>query len=820
MIKCFLSHSSKDKQKYVVHVVKALRKENVIYDEAVFEAGMDTAEEIVNGLDETSLFVLFLSDSALESDWVKSELSLAKDRLDEGKLDRIYPFIIEKHISHLDSRIPNWMKEKINLQHIEQPKVAARKINARLREISWQNHPTLKAREQIFVGRNEQINNVESRFDDFNQIAPIVFVASGLTHIGRKSFIKQSLQKANMIKPSYEFPLISLDANDSIEDFILKINDLGFSEQIQKLDLLKTSLHEKISIATQLARALAQEKERILIEDRGSIILYDGEIVDWFHEVVEGISEFQHLSFCIASRFRANRNIAFKHAEYYFEEIPELDKTERNGLLVRYSKFKELELCRNDLDFFADLLTGYPEQTIFAVDTISDSSVFEAKRSSHLIQEYATNKARVVVDSLKNDEKSLHFLYFLSRFEFISFEFLFELVEEQIYFPILSSFLLSSICERLGTTGDYIRVSEVIRDFVDRSRFGMPIEFKDKLDQHVREFVENYTDENRDVSDYIFSIQQALITGKNIPEKLLIPSYFLKTIKSLYDKGGSNNYKEVIKLADRVLLNEKYLHQNLIDHVYYLKCQALARLRDSEFFGVVKKVKEPGSSFLHGFYYRISGNQEKAINSFKRVLEHRPNDYRAKSELVLVYMQSDEHELAYDLAKEVYYNSTSNPLNANNFLSCIFHQDKTPENRILVQEITDKLKTDPSDRAQEIHSSAKAKILALFDNDYISAFALLEETINTYPDVTYPILTMADLAIKSKDLDKLRLAIKLLDNNESKNSQTYRTYIRNKAIYLALCGQLSEAIELVKKELRGVREKAMNELIKKLSSFS
>ncbi|MFQ1710998.1 TIR domain-containing protein [Aeromonas veronii] len=819
MIKCFLSHSSSDKELYVRAVKNLLRKESLIYDENTFEAGMSPAEEIIHGLDETSLFVIFISDSALESKWVKDEVYLAKGKVDEGKIDRIYPIIIDEKITYEDPRIPKWMKDGFNIQHIRQPKIAARKINSRLRELAWRNHPTLRERENIFVGRNSQIQRVEERFDDYSSVPPIVFIASGLSSIGRKSFIKHSLRKANIIRESYSFPQIFLDENDSIEDFILKLNDLGFSDEIQTNDLLKTTIENKIHIASKLVESMINEKERVLIEDRGAIVQYDGEVVDWFSELIDCLSVRDHLCFCIASKFRANRSIKYKKPEFYMEEIPELERLERSGLLNRYSKFRNLDLSREDLSFFTDVLTGYPEQAIYTIDMISESSVFEARKNSHLIQEYAKDKAKLVVDSLKEDHVSLNFLYFLSKFEFIGFEFLFSLVEEKTYFPILSKFLLSSFCERIGSSGDYIRVNEVIKDYIDRSRFGMPTEFSEKLKIHVQEFINSQTDDNRDISDYIFSIQEALIAGKEIPDRMLVPSYFLKTIRSVYKKGGSTNYKEVIKLSDRVLINSRYLHKNILEQIYFLKCQALARLREPAFFGVVKNLSEPENSFLHGFYYRIQGDQEKAINNYSRVLQRRPNDFRTKSELVLTYMQGDEHELAYELAKEIYNHAPNNPLNANNYLSCILHRDKNQADRALIEEIVGRLESNPTDKAQEMYSSARAKILAHFDKDTDGAYSLLEETIIKYPDVTYPILTLADIAIHFKNTEKLGYAINLLDIKESKNSQTYRTYIRYKSIYIAMQGSKSDAMVLAKNELKGVRKEAFDEFINRLSSM-
>lgn len=126
MIKCFLSHSSRDKE-FVRTVASGLRKETRIFDEQTFEKGMSPAEEIISGLDDTSLFVLFLSDSALNSDWVKEEIKLAKTKIDEGNIQRIYPIIIDDKIDYTDDRIPLWMKDGFNIQPIKKARVAVRK---------------------------------------------------------------------------------------------------------------------------------------------------------------------------------------------------------------------------------------------------------------------------------------------------------------------------------------------------------------------------------------------------------------------------------------------------------------------------------------------------------------------------------------------------------------------------------------------------------------------------------------------------------------------------------------------------------------------
>lgn len=816
MIKCFLSHSSSDKN-YVREVYNKLRKENVVFDEVTFEDGMSPSEEIIKGLDASSLFVIFLSDKALESQWVKMELKLAREAVATGLLERIYPIIVDEKINYADPRIPTWMKQGFNIQHIRQAKVSARKINSRMREISWKTHPTLKEREEIFVGRNDEIKRLEERMNEIDKCAPKVIIASGLSSIGRKAFLKNALKKANVIRESYEFPMISLEPTDSIEDFILKLDDLGLAQSRTLEHALSTPIEEKISLASLIVKEFIGEKERVLIEDRGAIVLYNGEIVDWFADILKSLTDCDNVAFCIASKFRANRRLSHSTDNYFMEELPELDRSERNGLLKRYSKFKKLELEPKDLSFFAELLTGYPDQVIFTVDTIADTSIYEARRQSHIIQEYASDKARVIVENYHDNQKALDFLYLLSKFEFVSFDFIFGLVGEEDYYEILNSFLIGSVCERLGANGDYIRVNEVVRDYISRNRFGVTTELSTKLRNYVKHFLATYNEEETDVSQVIFSMQEALISGMDVDEKLLIPSYFLKTIRHLYDVA--RNYKEVIRLSDRVLLNEAYLHRDIVQHIRFVKCQALARLRENEFFSEVRNIPEPDSSFLHGFFYRISGQQEKALTSYNKVLARKPNDHRTKSEIVLVYMQSDEHALAYDLAKEVYERSPNNPLNANNYLSCLFYKDRSEVDRDLLEELAGRLQLNPSDRSQEMYYSARAKILANFDNDISAAFDVIEDTIRRYPDVGYPVLTLADLAIQHKNFEKLESAIRILDGTEVRTKQTYRTYVRYKAIYLAMKGKKPDAIALVKKELAGIRAESLAKFCERLSSI-
>lgn len=116
MGRAFLSHSSKDKI-LVEAVAKKLGNKYCIYDTFSFEEGQKNLDEIKKGLEDIDLFVIFLSNNSLESEWVKKELEIAYDKLLKKEIGKIYPIIIDTEISYEDSRIPEYLKE-YNLQKI------------------------------------------------------------------------------------------------------------------------------------------------------------------------------------------------------------------------------------------------------------------------------------------------------------------------------------------------------------------------------------------------------------------------------------------------------------------------------------------------------------------------------------------------------------------------------------------------------------------------------------------------------------------------------------------------------------------------------
>lgn len=132
----------------------------------------------------------------------------------------------------------------------------------------------LKARDQIFVGRNAQLGEVEQRFDDFTKPQPRVVIASGLSEIGRKTTLKHGLRKANLVRDTYEPIPIDLARDDSIEGMILKLYDIGITEYLDISDLLNRPMNEKVQLCSTLIGDVIKHQELLRVRLR---MLMDGQ---------------------------------------------------------------------------------------------------------------------------------------------------------------------------------------------------------------------------------------------------------------------------------------------------------------------------------------------------------------------------------------------------------------------------------------------------------------------------------------------------------------------------------------------------------------
>lgn len=774
MGKAFLSHSSRDKI-LVEAVARKLGEKYCICDTFSFECGQKTFDEIIKGLDDTDLFVLFLSDNSLNSEWVKKELSIAYSKLQINKIKRIFPIIIDEKIDYTDSRIPEWLSETYNLQRLTKSDRIQKIIRRLLKEILWEKSPHLKEKNTFFCGRNILVEKLESEFSDFDKNVNC-FVASGFSLTGRKALMKYTLQKLKIIPASYTPITIKFKDNESIEDFIKMLFDLGIIEfSIENFDFINSSQKIKVNKLVEIIKEFQKIKEVIFINDFGGIILPNGEVVDWFKEVLQKIEN--KFIFGISSKFNLRKTYIYK--EIANVQVKLLDLDDRKKM---FSKLLTLEgidyLSNNYKKDICNLFTGYPVQIRYAVELIKENPKESFDFFNDIIEYNYTNASKIF-NELSDEEKSIVIL--IAYLEIIEKNFLYEIVtDDNLLNNILSRPHLQNIFEYSGGYSDYINISENIQDFIVRSNFKISDAYEEKIRKSLEEFKSNLKDSSNytDVDHTIVDLILTENSDKDNQFKFILPSHYLKTIIKLYKK---RNYKQVIAISKKILESEDSLDEYLVKEIRKYMCLALAREKDKDnIFTEVAKIKNDADQFfIKGLYYRQIGKYNEAFENQCKVLELQSTYTGAQREIVQIYTIIGQVEQALVYAKKLYEGSNkNNPYTIQGYLLALIKTTKNKEenkdieeNKRIIEELLEKLKDIGTDISGEMQKRAKISYEAFVKNDSETLKKIKDLSIE-YEDNHYIYMEMFDIADRFNDynlmkesIDKLKALVK---NRKSK----------------------------------------------------
>lgn len=783
MNKVFLSHSSNQKG-FVSVIANKLGKNNIIYDEYTFEAAEITLDEIYKGIDQTGIFVFFISKQSLESDWVKKEILKAEEYLKNGKLKKFLPIIIDPEITYKNENIPNWIRDNYNLKYFSKPSKVYDLIKQALIIVNWELYPKRKELDQLFIGRTNQIKEFEQRIFDYTLDTPSNLFICGLSSIGRRKFLKHTLTNSNIIKSNYDFPSIILDNRNSIEDFIYKVYGLGYSEkQSEEIENLTTkTIDEKVVLAFDLILELQKNKDILLIIDNYSIVNSTGLISDWYSLLIEKMKEINNVCVCIISSAKIRSQIVRNNNNSIFAlNIPELEPYERASYFQAILKIEELEMKKENYRIINDIFTGFPEQISYASSILKSEGEPYLMDNLNEVVDFNFEKVSKVLTKYNENPLALQILKLLSDSECISIIFLKDILADDFdeSKEILSALSNSFIIEYVGASKEFIRLNDSIKDYVQRINYSLEEKFKTNIKEHITKSFDENSLLERDTSEFYITIKEALKNNLEIPQKYLIPSHYINAMRELYN--NENKYNEVIELADRILLNENYLDKKIVKEIRYWLCLALCRKRNERLLIEVQKIDGIDHNFLLGFYYRLKGRNLEAIDKFNDVLAQNPKFYRAKRELVQVYINIERFKDALQLAKDSYIQDKSNPFNLQSYFRCLIKTEINTSKEEL-KRLVNELQKNPHQKAQEMFLTAKAQYECFVENNKVTALNFVNDAIATYPKNIYPYLTKLDILKKYEDINELEKCLTDIEQKFDRENEIFKRLMYLKAV--------------------------------------
>jgi hypothetical protein len=207
MPRAFLSHSTDD-QAYVHEVAQRLGRHRTHIDIDSFRAGEDFRDAIRRTLDDSDVFILFVSPRSLASSWVKFELDEAEIRKVRGTLRRAVAIFIEGPVN--PSAIPQWLA-RVRAVHHTTPGQSARAIES----LILGSAPDAQ---RPFLGRNDDLQRGIRKLASGNP-PPRLLLVSGLEGIGRRSYLSRLVGDALRLDLG---PIVSLSTTGTLEDLYLE----------------------------------------------------------------------------------------------------------------------------------------------------------------------------------------------------------------------------------------------------------------------------------------------------------------------------------------------------------------------------------------------------------------------------------------------------------------------------------------------------------------------------------------------------------------------------------------------------------------------
>ena len=398
-----------------------------------------------------------------------------------------------------------------------------------------------------FYGRDEELKKFKQKFDTMDDIKCIA--VSGLEGIGRKSYIIKCLKEVQVIDKYYEPVLISMRSINGIEDLIIKLSEMGFGTQtIETVSAIR--IHsQKIAVLTALLAEIQHYKEHVIIYDDGCIVDYRGNIQAWFIEALSNIRS--EITISLALKNRISGRFSNQNPWLFTQELSVLSRYEWLGLMRVYGNIAGVKLSQQEREGFQDILTGYPPQVIYCVDSIHDTSLEQVISNSYeLIERFSPRVAHMLASSIPEElaDEAYGFLSFLSHFGVVPTILVLELFEiNEKYKEIFSLFRSLTVCRYLGVAGEYIEVNPMVSDYIQRNKYELPNDIHTCISARLERFNHNISDP--EISDYEDSesikyyLKENLISDKEMPDRFMYSTVYLSAIYDLYNRG---KYPQVI----------------------------------------------------------------------------------------------------------------------------------------------------------------------------------------------------------------------------------------------------------------------------------
>ena len=635
-MKAFLSHSSQDKE-FVAAVAKELGRQYCVFDDKSFTSGQEFKEAIEQGLDESSVFVLFASHAALTSLWVKFEVDEAWYRKLSKNLSKSLVYLIDSKVQVDD--LPEWLRRAL-VRRDNSAKVVARDIR---------NHLDNLLRDRLnpyFVGRSQDAERIEEFLTPIDSsLLPHSIFVTGLPGIGRRSLIRHISPKILNIRKQVE---MKVGEGDSINDICVLLADYvepystksGFQEivhNIRKLDDKDALLRILRNLRSMIAAS-----EVPIFFDNGGLLNSEGYITEPMLAILRSVDPNDDIyMFFVSSRkpqLAVGSSLPVLH-------LKPLQENETKRLVSILAKRESIEMSSGDVSELAQYVAGYPPSAYFAIQQAKEYGLELVLRDKARLVQFRTDVFLRHLSLLNINPDEQYLISLLATYSPLPLPVLKNVLRIDLHDLQTIIVKLIDIALIITTEDGYYSIADPVADAAETA-FGFPSDDLHKaLANELNKFLNNaQIDTSRlALSRVLFMASRFAKDDSIAADTLHFANDVIRLTETLYH---ARKYTEAIRCGISALderpesVNARnYLARALIQEERWQEAEK--QISELQRYGPLRDVY-----FLRGFLERKRGNIQEAIDAYKEAERLRWRGPAIIRELALCYYLIGDAEQA------------------------------------------------------------------------------------------------------------------------------------------------------------------------------
>lgn len=623
-MKAFLSHTSSDKD-LVGLVHKKLENKNAWYDAADIENGESIPEKINEGLRYATHYILFWSQKACESNWVRAELNAAFVRMMANKC-KFMIFVLDS--TPLPELLQPYKYDNIDKKDLENASdIIVEKI------LSQEGAAT---RLSEFVNRTKEIGDIEESI----RAGYKLIILQGILGIGKSSLAEKAIM---WLYPNKAMSRIIIDFNmiPGIAELAIEMSNKTKKELINP-NLTIVEQRENIRYFIEYISA---KNILLILKDVKKWLNEDGTMNDnmlFLTDLIVNTPMFSYVTIMTTSRYI---DIPYDYYEKT-RQLPVLGLTDLHvSQIIKNNLPAHFQSDDNKNLEFAKRLYGYPLGAKLGAYRIANHGYDYYLKQPEKIQALKVSLAKQLISYAELSDDCLEYLKIIA------------------------------LCQSRLRNDEYISVfpefSDKIAKLSDEAFFAGILKYNEdgcyKLELLVEDYFYDLAFNDSKCKEYCYKLEKNLLrmiekidlnymrlvpvavhiltlNGK-IDKAMQIRAELTATItSSMWDMYNHREYEEANDVAEQLI---KIDNQNV--EARYVKALCLTRFdEDKEAEAILSDLLNEDVDNVARYYYALGrlqkkqGKYDKAIELYKTAILHRKRYLSPYRELAGCYILMDD----------------------------------------------------------------------------------------------------------------------------------------------------------------------------------